>query len=64
MDFCLLLFWRAADLFTWIHLADFLNEGIIKASNYSATYWNHKIFVQTLNESIYSTNSSTLEGNM
>lgn len=54
---------KTSYLFTWIHLANFLNEGFIKASNYSTTYWNHKIFVQALNESIDSTNPSPLESN-
>lgn len=48
------------DLVTWIHFADLLNEGLVEASNDSTTYWNHKIFVQALNKSIYSANSSTL----
>lgn len=47
-------------LVTWIHFADLLNEGLIEASNDSTTYWNHKIFVQALNKSIYSAYSSTL----
>lgn len=55
------VFRRATELFTWIHLADFLNEGFIKSSNYSATYWNHKVFVQALNKSVDSTNPSPLE---
>lgn len=50
----------AHELVTWIHFADLLNEGLIEASNDSTTYWNHKIFVQALNKSIYSANSSTL----
>jgi len=48
------------ELVTWIHFADLLNEGLIEASNDSTTYWNHKIFVQALNKSIYSAYSSTL----
>jgi len=48
------------ELLTWIHFADLLNEGRIEASNDSTTYWNHKIFVQALNKSIYSAYSSTL----
>lgn len=64
MHFCPLAIFRKTNyLFTWIHLADFLNEGLIKASNYSTTYWNHKIFVQALNENIDSTNPSPLESN-
>lgn len=48
------------ELVTWIHFADLLNEGLIEASNDGTTYWNHKIFVQALNKSIYSAYSSTL----
>lgn len=48
------------ELFTWIHFADLLNEGLIEASNDSTTYWNHEIFIQALNKGIYSAYSSTL----
>lgn len=49
------------ELCTWIHFADLLNERVTEASNDSATYWNHKIFVQTLHKSIYSASSRSLK---
>lgn len=45
---------------TWVHLANLLNEGIVKTCDYGATYWNHEVLVQTLHEGIDSSNTSSL----
>ena len=47
-------------LLTWVHLADLLYESLIKACDYGATYWNHKVLVQALNKRVNSSHTSPL----
>lgn len=45
---------------TWVHLAYLLYERLIKACNYSTTYWNHKVLVQALYKGIDSSHTRAL----
>lgn len=47
-------------ILAWIHLANLLNEGLIKTCDYGAPYWNHKVLVQALYKGINSSNTSPL----